>query len=212
MKKVIVTGAAGNLGKAVVKNFLGRKYKIFACISMRDDPAEIKSMDVEIFSLDLTDAAPCKSYVEAVAANNSGIDAAVLTVGGFAPGNMKAASKTDFEKQIALNFYTAFNMVQPLFEQMEKQPAGGKIILIGSEPGKDGAKAKGSVAYGFSKSLVFRLAELINEEGKTKNISAHVIVPTTMDTPQNRAAMPNADFSKWATTDKIAEEIALALV
>jgi hypothetical protein len=59
---------------------------------------------------------------------------------------------------------------------------------------------------------VFRLAELINEEGKGKNISAHVIVPTTMDTPQNRAAMPNADFSKWTTTAKIAEEIARALV
>ncbi|MEP7169524.1 MAG: short-chain dehydrogenase, partial [Bacteroidota bacterium] len=95
--------------------------------------------------------------------------------------------------------------------QLKIQAKGGKIILIGSEPGKDGSKAKGSVAYGFTKSLLFRLAELINAEGRDKNISAHVIIPTTMDTPQNRAAMPKADFSKWTTPEKVSEEIFAAV-
>ena len=60
--------------------------------------------------------------------------------------------------------------------------------------------SKGMVAYGLGKSLIFRLAELMNEEAKGTNIVTSVIVPSTIDTPQNRATMPDADFNKWVNT------------
>ena len=207
MKNILVTGAKGNLGNAVVKTFLQNNHKVIACISLKDKELGIDHPDVSVFSIDLNDSDACNVFSQSIFSQYKTIDAAVLTVGGFIPGNMEAVTIADFEKMIALNFYTAFNLVQPLIKQMKQQISGGKIILIGSGPGKDVTKGKGSVAYGFSKSLVFRLAELINEEGKEKSITAHVIVPTTIDTPQNRAAMPNADFSKWESPESIALKI-----
>jgi NAD(P)-dependent dehydrogenase (short-subunit alcohol dehydrogenase family) len=67
---------------------------------------------------------------------------------------------------------------------------------------------KGAVAYGLSKSLIFRLAELLNAEAKSADIVTSVIVPSTIDTPENRAAMPDADFSTWVQPTMIAETIA----
>ncbi len=205
---ILVTGAKGNLGNAVVKTFLEKNSKVFACISPRDQSLEIKDSNLSVFPLDLNDTGACLTFTKFIVEKHLKIDVAVLTVGGFMTGNIEDVSIADFEKMIALNFYTAFNLVQPLLKQMKLQQTGGRIILIGSGPGRDIGKARGSVAYAFSKSLVFRLAELINAEGKENNIFAHVIVPTTIDTPQNRAAMPNADFSKWQTAESIANEIA----
>ena len=67
--------------------------------------------------------------------------------------------------------------------------------------------SKGMIGYGLAKSLIFRLAELMNEEAKGKNIVTSVVVPSTIDTPQNRASMPDADFTKWVTPQAIAEVI-----
>lgn len=67
--------------------------------------------------------------------------------------------------------------------------------------------SKGMVAYGLSKSLLFRLAELMNDEAVGTGVKTVVIVPSTIDTPQNRAAMPGADFSKWQTPEFIADII-----
>ena len=68
-------------------------------------------------------------------------------------------------------------------------------------PDLDAKNSKGMIAYGLSKSLIFRLAELMNDEAKGKNVVMNVIVPCTIDTPQNRKAMPDADFSKWTKAE-----------
>ena len=160
MKTVIITGAAGNLGSAVVKTFLQKNYKVIACLSPRDNPGS-KHPDVEVFPLDLTNGESCKIFSDNVINKYKTIDAAVLTVGGFATGDIESVTKADFDKMFTLNFITAFNIAQPMVKQMKTQTTGGKIILIAAEPGRDGGKAKGSVAYGFSKSLLFRLAQLL---------------------------------------------------
>jgi NAD(P)-dependent dehydrogenase (short-subunit alcohol dehydrogenase family) len=67
--------------------------------------------------------------------------------------------------------------------------------------------SKGMVGYGLAKSLIFRLAELMNEEAKGTNVVTVVIVPSTIDTAQNRKAMPDADFSKWVTPEALADTI-----
>ena len=79
--------------------------------------------------------------------------------------------------------------------------------MVGSKPGLEMKNSKGMVAYGLSKSLIFRLAELMNDEAKGKDVVTTVIVPSTIDTPQNRKSMPNADFSRWVSADAIAELI-----
>ena len=68
-----------------------------------------------------------------------------------------------------------------------------------------GNDAKNAVAYSLSKSLIFKLAEILNADGKDRNLTASVLVPGTIDTPDNRSAMPNADFSKWVSPNAMAD-------
>jgi NAD(P)-dependent dehydrogenase (short-subunit alcohol dehydrogenase family) len=195
MKTAIVTGATGNLGRAVVKQFIDEGYKVFGTLM----PGEAVDSPMEKLPVDLLNEAAAQRAVEAIGS----IDVAVLTVGGFALGDIEATSSSDILKQYRLNFETAYNIARPVFLRMKKQ-GGGKIFFIGSKPGMDGKNGKGMTAYSFAKSLVFRLAELVNEEGAAHNIVASVIVPGTIDTPQNRKAMPDADFNKWVKAEEIA--------
>jgi NAD(P)-dependent dehydrogenase (short-subunit alcohol dehydrogenase family) len=119
-------------------------------------------------------------------------------------GDMEKTTVKDVNKQLELNFITAFNVARPVFLQMKKQGAG-RIFLVGSRPGMDMKNSKGMIAYGLSKSLVFRLAELMNDEAAGTGVVIQVIVPSTIDTPQNRKSMPGADFSKWVKPETIAE-------
>jgi NAD(P)-dependent dehydrogenase (short-subunit alcohol dehydrogenase family) len=209
MKNIIVTGAKGNLGTAVVAKFLDKGYHVIGTVTAKDSTAENRNAHLEYYPVDLTDAAASKNFVESVIGKTKSIDGAVLTVGGFAAGKLTDATQQDFEKMFALNFITAFNIVQPVLKQMMTQQGGGRIILIGSKPGMSARDAKGSVAYGLSKSLLFRLAEIINLEGKEKNIFASVMVAGTIDTPQNRSDMPGANFSNWVKAEDIATIIEL---
>jgi NAD(P)-dependent dehydrogenase (short-subunit alcohol dehydrogenase family) len=83
----------------------------------------------------------------------------------------------------------------------------GRLFLIGSKPGLDSRNGKGMVAYTIAKSMIFRLAELMNEEAKGTDVVVCVVVPGTIDTPQNRKSMPDADTSKWVKPEAIAETI-----
>lgn len=207
MKTAIVTGASGNLGQAVVKKFLAERYCVISTI-MPNDPVVIgiRGKDFETAVVDLMDEKAAGQFVEFAAVKHGTIDAAILTVGGFAMGKISETKTADIEKQYKLNFETAYNIARPVFVQMMQQ-GSGRIFLIGSRPGADMKISKGTVAYGLAKSLIFRLVELMNEEAKATNVVTSVVVPSTIDTPQNRAAMPDADFNRWVTPETIADII-----
>lgn len=207
MKTAIVTGASGNLGQAVVNKFLSMDYYVTGTI-IPDDPVviEIRGKNFETAVVDLMHEEPAQQFVELVAVKHGSIDVAVLTVGGFAMGNISSTKTADISKQYKLNFETAYNIARPVFVQMMKQ-GSGRIFLIGSKPGADMKSSKGMVAYGIGKSLIFRLAELMNEEAYGTDVVVSVIVPSTIDTPQNRVSMPTADFSKWVSPAAIAAVI-----
>jgi NAD(P)-dependent dehydrogenase (short-subunit alcohol dehydrogenase family) len=207
MKNAIVTGASGNLGQAVVKKFLAEGYSVTGTI-IPNDPVSIniKEDKFETAVVDLMSEEGAQQFVESVATKYGSIDAAILTVGGFAMGKIADTKTSDVLKQVRLNFETAYNTARPVFNQMIKQ-GSGQIFLIGSRPGLDMHNSKGMVAYGMAKSMIFRLAELMNDEAKGTNVVTCVIVPSTIDTPQNRHSMPDADFSKWVKAEAIAETI-----
>ncbi|HSU29160.1 MAG TPA: SDR family NAD(P)-dependent oxidoreductase [Chitinophagaceae bacterium] len=207
MKTVIVTGASGNLGQSVIQKFLQEGFRVIGTV-IPNDPVklEIQHTAFESRVVDLMNEEDAQKFVATVASEKQSIDVAVLTVGGFAMGKIAETSSADINKQIKLNFETAYHVAKPVFIQMIKQ-GSGKIFLVGSKPGLDARNSKGMVAYGLAKSLVFRLAELMNEEAKNTNVVTHVIVPSTNDTPQNRKSMPDADFSKWVKPEAIADII-----
>ena len=144
--------------------------------------------------------------MEQVVNKDGVINVAVMAAGGYQQGTLHETFKQNLLQQIDLNFITAYNIVRPIFEQMKKQK-NGRLFLVGSKPGMEMQHAKSSIAYGLSKSLIFRLAELLNAETGKDNIVTSVIVSGTIDTPENRKAMPGADTSTWVTADEIADII-----
>ncbi|MCY7311114.1 MAG: SDR family NAD(P)-dependent oxidoreductase [Chitinophagaceae bacterium] len=207
MKTAIVTGASGNLGQAVIKKLLAADYYVTGTIIPNDSVAiDIRGRNFETAIVDLMQEELAQQFVNLMVAKHTTIDVTILTVGGFAMGNIISTSTADITKQYKLNFETAYNVARPVFTQMMKQ-GNGRIFLIGSRPGSDMKNSKGMVAYGLGKSLIFRLAELMNEEAKGTNVVTSVVVPSTIDTPQNRKSMPTADFSKWVTPEAIADVI-----
>jgi NAD(P)-dependent dehydrogenase (short-subunit alcohol dehydrogenase family) len=205
MKKIaIVTGSAGNLGQAVVKNLLTENYLVIGTVTSHDRTATgLQDGNFEPAVVDLTSEENAALFVDSVIKKYKKIDTAILTVGGFTMGKLADTSASDIYKQIQLNFETAYNIARPVFVQMLKQNAG-RIFLVGSKPGMDANNSKGMTAYGLAKSLIFHLAGLMNEEAKGYDVVTNVIVPGTIDTPQNRKAMPDADFSNWVKPEAIA--------
>lgn len=205
-KTAIVTGASGNLGRAVVKKFLEKNYQVVGLVHKKPSAAGAAVDNYEELELDLRNEAACAEAVGALVSKLGGIDVAVFTAGGFAMGTLEKTKSSDIYQQYQLNFETAYHLARPVFLQMMAQNRG-RIFFIGSRAGNDFAYAKGVTAYALSKSLLFRLAELMNIEAKGKNVVASVVVPSMIDTPQNRRDMPNADFSHWATPSEIADVI-----
>jgi NAD(P)-dependent dehydrogenase (short-subunit alcohol dehydrogenase family) len=207
MKTAIVTGASGNLGQAVVKKFLSENYFVHGTVIPNDPvPLDIPDKNFTRSVVDLLNEAETADYIESLGKDGKTIDAGIFTVGGFAMGDIARTGSGDILKQYRLNFETAYHISRPVFKQMLKK-GSGKLFFIGASPGLDMRYAKGMTAYGLSKSLVFRLAELLNEEAKGTGIVAHMVVPSTLDTMQNRKSMPDADFSKWVKPEAIAEII-----
>ena len=207
MKTAIVTGASGNMGQAVIKKFIDEGYKVIGTIIPNDPvPIDFPEDKLDKVVVDLMNEEDSAKFVKEVTSQYGSVDAAVLTVGGFAMGSIAETKTSDIAKQYKLNFETAYNVARPVFTQMIKQTTG-RIFIIGSKPGLSAVNSKGMVAYGLAKSLIFRLAELMNGEAKGTNVVVSVIVPSTIDTPQNRKSMPDADPSKWVKPEAIADVI-----
>jgi NAD(P)-dependent dehydrogenase (short-subunit alcohol dehydrogenase family) len=206
MKTVIVTGAAGNLGKAVAEKFILQGYRVIGTVTKKQQEDIFTSDQFEAYVVNLANENETLEFAEKVIAKYSTIDTAVLTVGGFAAGNIADTPVSDIVQQFNLNFVTAYTLIRPVFEQMLLQKTG-KIFLTGSKAGLSSTDSKGMVAYGLAKSLLFRLAELMNDEATGTNIVTTVVVPSTIDTKQNRQSMPDADFTKWVTPEAIADII-----
>jgi NAD(P)-dependent dehydrogenase (short-subunit alcohol dehydrogenase family) len=207
MKTAIVTGASGNMGQAVIKKFIDEGYKVIGTV-VPNDPVALNFPEDKLDKVvvDLMSEDDSAKFINDITSKYGSVDAAVLTVGGFAMGSVAETKTSDIAKQYKLNFETAYNVARPVFVQMMKQNKG-RIFIIGSKPGLSSVNSKGMLAYGLAKSLIFRLAELMNAEAKGTNVVVSVIVPSTIDTPQNRKSMPDADPAKWVKAEAIADVI-----
>jgi NAD(P)-dependent dehydrogenase (short-subunit alcohol dehydrogenase family) len=202
MKTALITGASGNLGKACVEKFLAEGYRVLTIVS----PGKGLGFDlpgIKTFEADLTNEASVGNVITRITSQHK-IDVALLLVGGFAMGNIQDTNGAGLQKMFSLNFETAYFTARPVFAHMLNQ-AAGRIVFVGARPALNPADGKSTLAYALSKSLVFKLAELLNAEGASNNVVAHVIVPSIIDTPINRAAMPSSNFSDWVTAEEIAE-------
>jgi NAD(P)-dependent dehydrogenase (short-subunit alcohol dehydrogenase family) len=205
MKTVIITGANGNLGSAVTKKFLEKGYRVVATVvteAMRSDFIPHEYLEVKV--VDLSNENETTDFIQKVIAVYTKIDAALMLVGGFAMGNISATSSADIQKQVSLNFATAYHVTRPLFQHMLEN-ANGRLVYIGARPAIEALQGKDMIAYGLSKSLLFKLAEYLNAEAKGKNVTATVVAPSTLDTTLNRKSMPDVDPANWVQPVVLAE-------
>jgi NAD(P)-dependent dehydrogenase (short-subunit alcohol dehydrogenase family) len=207
MKTVIITGANGNLGIAVTKEFIDKNYRVIVTVSNENSKTDFNPHpNLDIWVVNLTDEKETNYFVAKLIQQYAFIDAALLLVGGFAMGDIANTSGDDLHKQIALNFETAFYITKPLFGHMLNNKKGN-IVFIGARPALNAVQGKNLIAYGLSKSLLFKLAEYLNEAARGLNVSVSVVVPSTLDTPLNRKSMPDVDPGNWVKPGEIAETL-----
>jgi NAD(P)-dependent dehydrogenase (short-subunit alcohol dehydrogenase family) len=211
---VIVTGAGGNLGAAVVELLAGRGARLVAVDrtqaaldrAMAGTGARDRHMGEA--GVDLTDFAACERLVEAARGRFGRIDGLVNTVGTFAMADIAHADAAHWQTLFTVNVLTALNMCRAAVPAM-RDAGSGSIVIIGAA----GAfkAGKGMAAYAASKSAVLRLTESLADELKGVGVRANCVLPGTIDTPQNRSAMPDADRGRWVTPDQVADVIAFLL-
>jgi NAD(P)-dependent dehydrogenase (short-subunit alcohol dehydrogenase family) len=206
-KNIIITGANGALGTAVVKKFLDAGYKVIAVDRSGKKPAYAKDNDqYEAFKVNLDNEQETAAFAAEAIKKFGKIDGALLLAGGFAMGDIAATDGNAFKKMLTINFDTAYNIARPLFQHMLLQ-GYGRLVFVGSRPALNAAEGKSKLGYSLSKSLLFKLAELLNAEAKGKNVVSAVIVPSTIDTLDNRSAMPDANVDNWVKPEQIAEQL-----
>ena len=150
---------------------------------------------IELGGVDLTDAAQARKAIDAVAAHFGRLDALVNIAGGFAFEAIAEGDPKTWQRMYALNVLTALNASRSAIPHLAASGAG-RIVNVGAMGALQAGAGMG--AYAASKAGVHRLTEALAAEWKGK-ITVNAVLPSTIDTPANRASMPKADFAKWVT-------------
>ena len=208
---ILVTGPAGNLGSALVQKFQAAGARL---LLIDRDPDRLNILyphlaeDPEhllIPGVDLRDHLQVRSAVDHAIKLMGRIDCLIHTAGGFQMGEpVHEISPESWDHLMSLNLKTLLNISRAVIPQMQNQKSG-KVITIGARPSLSGKALMG--AYSVAKAGVVRLTESMSAELKTHGINVNCILPGTIDTPQNRQAMPNANQSRWVTPQSLTEVI-----
>jgi len=206
-KVVLITGGTGAFGRTLVKRFLDTGAKTIASFRNETEAVKLKRVNpqVEIIKLDISSEKEILKAVPILIRKFTKIDILVNTVGGYLGGkNVTQLGEDEWEAMMNLNLKSAFLISKHVIPIM-KSGNGGKIIHVSS---KTGLKSDGyDSAYAASKAALIRFVESISLEFREDKISINCILPTTIDTEANRRAMPNADFSKWLSSEDLANVV-----
>jgi NAD(P)-dependent dehydrogenase (short-subunit alcohol dehydrogenase family) len=206
-RHVVVTGGTGALGGAVVAALAEAgavchvPYLVAAeaeHFPLRDH-AKVKL----VAGIDLTDEAAVARLYDGVPA----LWASIHLAGGFAMSAVAKTTKAELMKQIDLNLVTAFLSCAAAVNAMTRTGAGGRIVNVAARPALEWRSGAGMAAYTASKAGVAALTAALAEEVVKAGILVNAVAPSIMDTPTNRAAMPQADYSAWPKVEEVAATI-----
>ena len=207
-RTVIITGASGNLGKAVAKAFGDLGANLVLVDLKRESLASAfgAESDHRLFApTNLLEANGATAVAQAALARFGCIDVLCNIAGGFRMGEaVHETSDANWNFLFDINTRTLLNAVRAIVPQMLKA-GGGKIVNIGAFAAQKGVAQMG--AYTASKGTVIRMTEAMAGELRDKNINVNCVLPTIIDTPENRAAMPKADPAKWVAPADLANVI-----
>ncbi len=208
---VVITGGGGALGQAVTKAFLkaGGTVAIPYIIDAEADNLKRRfrkyGNQLVLYKADVTDERSLRSFYREVVNNFGRVDALVNLVGGFSAGPTVAELDTkEWDRMMDLNLKSAFISCKVAIPFMKKE-RGGRIINMSSRAAVKGSA--GASAYSVSKAGVVTLTQALAEELLADDITVNALMPSIIDTPANRQAMPNADYAKWPKAEDIAKVI-----
>jgi NAD(P)-dependent dehydrogenase (short-subunit alcohol dehydrogenase family) len=206
---VLVTGAGGNLGRALAQLFAQRGARL---VLLERDGAHLRRVyggDSErqlLLQADLLVQSQVDAAVSAAQERFGGIDVLCNIAGGFRMGPpVHETPDEDWDFLFGLNTKSVVHAVRAVVPGMVAS-GGGRIVNVAANSALKGAA--GMAAYCASKDAVIRITEAMAAELKDKRINVNCVLPSVIDTPENRAAMPDADPGRWVGPDALAEVIA----
>ena len=208
-RTVMITGAAGNLGRAVAGSFLaeGANLVLVDLHRARLEEAFGAENERRLFApANLLKQEQVNLAVQAALARFGRIDVLCNLAGGFRMGEpVHEISDENWDFLFEVNGRTLLHAVRAVVPGMI-EIGGGKIVNVGAFSAQKGLALMG--AYSAAKDSVIRLTEAMAAELRDKNINVNCVLPTIIDTPENRAAMPGADPSRWVAPEDLASAIA----
>jgi NAD(P)-dependent dehydrogenase (short-subunit alcohol dehydrogenase family) len=208
---VLITGATGDFGPHVARAFAAEGARL-ALTGRNIAPAEALIRELDLgpdrafaHAADVTQAESVAGWVNAVKEKWGRADVLVNVAGGYKPGKpVHEMDEVDWDFMLNLNARSAFLTCRAVIPLMLAQ-GSGKIINVGSKAAL--AAGRKSTAYAVSKAAVLRLTEALSAEVRDKGLNVNAVIPSTIDTPGNRAAQPDADTSKWVRPEDLAAVI-----
>lgn len=208
-KRIVVTGGFGVLGSTLGKYLLARGARV-ALLDRSEAPAAL--LDTQnllcLDGVDLTSAASAGVALERVAEQWGGIDGLVNVAGGFAWETLEEGQLETWDRLYQMNLRTAVVSAQSALSHLVAGNAG-RIVNIGALASVKASAGMG--AYAASKAGVARFTEALAEELKDRGVTVNAVLPSIIDTPANRADMPDADSSRWVTPEALAAVVAFLL-
>lgn len=211
-RTVAVTGGFGALGRALGQT-LARAGASVALLDRAESvwtPADLPAGVLPVGGVDLGDPQAARAALMQVAGHFGGLDGLVNAAGGFAWETVEAGSIATWDQLYGMNLRTAVLASQaalPLL--LARAGRGGRIVNIGALAAEKAGAGMG--AYAASKAGVARFTEALAEELKDKGVTVNAVLPSTLDTPANRADMPKADFSRWVAPAALGQVIVFLL-
>jgi len=198
-KTIVITGANGGLGRAASNKALSYGASVVLVDIAFSEEVKALRGDVAFVEVDLLNANAVARQISALPR----IDAVMNLAGGFSMGPaVYEVSDKDWDFLFNINVSTLRNVVKAVVPAMLTQKRGA-IVNVGALGALSGAGNMG--AYAASKSVVMRLTESLSEELKTQNINVNAVLPSIIDTPANREAMPDVDPAVWVAPADLAE-------
>ena len=208
---VIVTGGTGALGQSIVQRFLEDGATVAVPWFVAEEWAALERVAGDARArlsgqkIDMADEAAVAAFVGGVLDRSRKVDAIVNAVGGFAGGDLASTPLAQWRRQIDLNLTSAVVGCRAVLPAM-RAARRGRIINIASRAVVP--PLGGFIGYTVAKSAVIALTQALAQEERAHGITVNAVLPSTMDTPGNRAAMPDADRSSWVSTGAVADVIA----
>ena len=203
--RIVITGGTGGLGASVVASFLARGADVHLPIVETELPAHLPwRADARVHAqrVSLDDEAQVGAFYGAL----PDLWASIHLVGGFQMAPIAATTLADFEKQWRLNAVTCFLACREAVKAIRKTKQGGRIVNVAARPVL--VPVAGMTAYAASKAAVASITQSLATEVLAEQILVNAVVPSIIDTPANRLAMPGADHATWPTPAQLAETIA----